>query len=258
METYVPPEKKSESNQSTLEGAHFTADNSNYMMEGGFDSFSSEENSHDEMTLGKVDYDAIHQEQNLWSKRSDGLAMSFWQQAGNSLVPALYRNLQYRTKQQAVAFVKAYIKFTMLITLAMMLLLMLMNMSGLGGGGVVVLIQFIIIAAILATVGVWLAVLLYRFIAWLLSLFGKLFAVITKKRFVRDQIYVAALYIMVFPYTIANVISNLICSVWMWQNNLDVWALTRHRGTVFSITCIPLAVCLIYMLLAVIFMESDA
>ena len=125
-----------------------------------------------------------------------------------------------------------------------------------GASSTIMLLQLVIIGAVSMTLGVWTTVLLYRIAAWILSLFGKLFAAIARKSFVRDQVYVAALYIVVFPYMVSNLVMNAMSVVWFRQN-ISQFTDISQLTPLSLYAVVPVAVCLIYMLLAVIFMKSD-
>lgn len=267
MNTYVPPEKQQGQGQNALKSTGVVRDNGDLMLEGGFDSFSSDQGVGNAMPLGSVDYGAIQQDRAEWSRHSGNFSMSFWKQLGSSLIPPLYRNLQYRTKQQAIQYIKTYVRIMMGIMLGFMAIVILMALSQpsmfaggetalSGASSTIMLLQLVIIGAVSMTLGVWITVLLYRIAAWILSLFGKLFAAIARKSFVRDQVYVAALYIVVFPYMVSNLIMNAMSVVWFRQN-ISQFTDISQLTPLSLYAVVPVAVCLIYMLLAVIFMKSD-
>lgn len=267
MNTYVPPEKQQGQGQNALKSTGVVRDNGDLMLEGGFDSFSSDQGVGNAMPLGSVDYGAIQQDRAEWSRHSGNFSMSFWKQLGSSLIPPLYRNLQYRTKQQAIQYIKTYVRIMMGIMLGFVAIVMLMALSQpsmfaggetalSGASSTIMLLQLVIIGAVSMTLGVWITVLLYRIAAWILSLFGKLFAAIARKSFVRDQVYVAALYIVVFPYMVSNLIMNAMSVVWFRQN-ISQFTDISQLTPLSLYAVVPVAVCLIYMLLAVIFMKSD-
>ena len=267
MNTYVPPEKQQGQGQNALKSTGVVRDNGDLMLEGGFDSFSSDQGVGNAMPLGSVDYGAIQQDRAEWSRHSGNFSMSFWKQLGSSLIPPLYRNLQYRTKQQAIQYIKTYVRIMMGIMLGFMAIVMLMALSQpsmfaggetalSGASSTIMLLQLVIIGAVSMTLGVWTTVLLYRIAAWILSLFGKLFAAIARKSFVRDQVYVAALYIVVFPYMVSNLVMNAMSVVWFRQN-ISQFTDISQLTPLSLYAVVPVAVCLIYMLLAVIFMKSD-
>lgn len=267
MNTYVPPEKQQGQGQNALKSTGVVRDNGDLMLEGGFDSFSSDQGVGNAMPLGSVDYGAIQQDRAEWNRHSGNFSMSFWKQLGSSLIPPLYRNLQYRTKQQAIQYIKTYVRIMMGIMLGFMAIVMLMALSQpsmfaggetalSGASSTIMLLQLVIIGAISMTLGVWITVLLYRIAAWILSLFGKLFAAIARKSFVRDQVYVAALYIVVFPYMVSNLVMNAMSVVWFRQN-ISQFTDISQLTPLSLYAVVPVAVCLIYMLLAVIFMKSD-
>lgn len=267
MNTYVPPEKQQGQGQNALKSTGVVRDNGDLMLEGGFDSFSSDQGVGNAMPLGSVDYGAIQQDRAEWNRHSGNFSMSFWKQLGSSLIPPLYRNLQYRTKQQAIQYIKTYVRIMMGIMLGFVAIVMLMALSQpsmfaggetalSGASSTIMLLQLVIIGAVSMTLGVWITVLLYRIAAWILSLFGKLFAAIARKSFVRDQVYVAALYIVVFPYMVSNLIMNVMSVVWFRQN-ISQFTDISQLTPLSLYAVVPVAVCLIYMLLAVIFMKSD-
>lgn len=267
MNTYVPPEKQQGQGQNALKSTGVVRDNGDLMLEGGFDSFSSDQGVGNAMPLGSVDYGAIQQDRAEWNRHSGNFSMSFWKQLGSSLIPPLYRNLQYRTKQQAIQYIKTYVRIMMGIMLGFVAIVMLMALSQpsmfaggetafSGASSTIMLLQLVIIGAVSMTLGVWITVLLYRIAAWILSLFGKLFAAIARKSFVRDQVYVAALYIVVFPYMVSNLIMNAMSVVWFRQN-ISQFTDISQLTPLSLYAVVPVAVCLIYMLLAVIFMKSD-
>lgn len=267
MNTYVPPEKQQGQGQNALKSTGVVRDNGDLMLEGGFDSFSSDQGVGNAMPLGSVDYGAIQQDRAEWNRHSGNFSMSFWKQLGSSLIPPLYRSLQYRTKQQAIQYIKTYVRIMMGIMLGFMAIVMLMALSQpsmfaggetalSGASSTIMLLQLVIIGAVSMTLGVWITVLLYRIAAWILSLFGKLFAAIARKSFVRDQVYVAALYIVVFPYMVSNLVMNAMSVVWFRQN-ISQFTDISQLTPLSLYAVVPVAVCLIYMLLAVIFMKSD-